>query len=93
MSDVLPLELVDTPAVGTCWYCGSTTGPWEREHQLPVSRGGESGDNVVLGLCGLQSPQGQTDRRRVPYGARTAPRGQSDRLSSARPGPTFRLHR
>src|SRR3954470_16500553 len=36
----LPLELPDaTPAV-TCWYCGTDRGPFEREHQLPVSRGG-----------------------------------------------------
>jgi hypothetical protein len=36
----LPLALPDaTPAV-TCWYCGSDRGPFEREHQLPVSRGG-----------------------------------------------------
>jgi hypothetical protein len=39
-NEPLALELPDvTPAV-TCWYCGSARGPFEREHQLPVSRGG-----------------------------------------------------
>lgn len=30
-----------------CWYCGTTSGPWEREHQIPVSRGGGAGTNIV----------------------------------------------
>ena len=30
-----------------CWYCGSAAGPWESDHQVPVSRGGPGGDNVV----------------------------------------------
>lgn len=30
-----------------CWYCGSTGGPWESDHQVPVSRGGPGGANVV----------------------------------------------
>jgi hypothetical protein len=31
----------------TCWYCGGGEGPFETEHQLPVSRGGKWGANVV----------------------------------------------
>jgi hypothetical protein len=30
-----------------CWYCGTTTGAFESEHQVPVSRGGPGGSNVV----------------------------------------------
>jgi hypothetical protein len=36
----LPLELPEAELTRTCWYCGSARGPFEREHQLPVSRGG-----------------------------------------------------
>jgi hypothetical protein len=44
----LPLDLgLDDPVPVRCWYCGTGRGPWEREHQLPVSRGGAGGDNVV----------------------------------------------
>jgi 5-methylcytosine-specific restriction endonuclease McrA len=44
----LPLALPDaTPAV-TCWYCGSDRGPFEREHQLPVSRGGGEAEATRL---------------------------------------------
>jgi 5-methylcytosine-specific restriction endonuclease McrA len=25
----------------TCWYCGGVEGPFETEHQVPVSRGGK----------------------------------------------------
>lgn len=42
--------LIDLPAEGgarTCWYCGSRSGPWESEHQTPVSRGGGAGGNIV----------------------------------------------
>ena len=59
MSDVLPLELVDTPVSDICWYCGSTAGPWEREHQLPVSRGGESGDNLVRACAACNHLKGK----------------------------------
>jgi hypothetical protein len=38
--EALPLDLPDAPPALTCWYCGSNRGPFEREHQLPVSRGG-----------------------------------------------------
>jgi HNH endonuclease len=31
----------------TCWYCGGGEGPFETEHQVPVSRGGKWGANVV----------------------------------------------
>jgi hypothetical protein len=36
----LPLELPETEPALTCWYCGTDRGPFEHEHQLPVSRGG-----------------------------------------------------
>jgi hypothetical protein len=39
-NEPLPLELPETAPAITCWYCGSDRGPFEREHQLPVSRGG-----------------------------------------------------
>jgi hypothetical protein len=45
----LPLELPDTEPAVTCWYCGSARGPFEREHQLPVSRGGgEAGATTLV---------------------------------------------
>ena len=48
MSDqCLPLDFDDPAPRKRCWYCGTVRGPWEREHQLPVSRGGVGGDNVV----------------------------------------------
>jgi len=47
MSD-LPLPL-DLPAPPTCWYCATTQGPLEREHQLPRSRGGHRGP--VVNAC------------------------------------------
>jgi 5-methylcytosine-specific restriction endonuclease McrA len=31
----------------TCWYCGGGEGPFETEHQVPVSRGGKWGANIV----------------------------------------------
>jgi hypothetical protein len=31
----------------TCWYCGGGEGPFETEHQVPVSRGDKWGANVV----------------------------------------------
>src|SRR5215213_8089252 len=31
----------------TCWYCGGVDGPFETEHQVPVSRGGKWGTNIV----------------------------------------------
>src|SRR5664280_1688665 len=40
------LDENDMPAL-VCWYCGSTTGPWEHAHQTPVSRGGGAADNIV----------------------------------------------
>jgi hypothetical protein len=35
------------PPQRTCWYCGGGEGPFETEHQVPVSRGGKWGANVV----------------------------------------------
>jgi hypothetical protein len=46
----LPLDLGPVVAVN-CWYCGTGEGPFETEHQRPVSRGGRSGDNLVR-ACG-----------------------------------------
>jgi hypothetical protein len=46
VSDVLPLDL-DEPTVAVCWYCGTTAGDFETEHQTPKSRGGTAGSNVV----------------------------------------------
>ena len=42
-------SLLDVPRepAPACWYCGTTSGPWEREHQTPVSRGGGVGQNLV----------------------------------------------
>lgn len=31
----------------TCWYRGGVEGPFETEHQVPVSRGGKWGANIV----------------------------------------------
>lgn len=44
------LALFDVPAVPerVCWYCGAKSGPFEREHQVPRSRGGGDAGNVVL---------------------------------------------
>jgi 5-methylcytosine-specific restriction endonuclease McrA len=30
-----------------CWYCGGGEGPFETEHQVPVSRGGNWRGNLV----------------------------------------------
>ena len=38
---------IDEVAVRRCWYCGSGEGPFETEHQVPVSRGGKWRDNIV----------------------------------------------
>jgi hypothetical protein len=43
----LPLELPEPRSRPTCWYCGTSDGPFEHEHQLPVSRGGHEGANLV----------------------------------------------
>lgn len=43
----LPLEFLEPVLPPTCWYCGTTSGPFEHEHQLPLSRGGRHGSNVV----------------------------------------------
>jgi hypothetical protein len=32
--EALPLEL---PPLVSCWYCGTTAGPMETEHQRPIS--------------------------------------------------------
>jgi hypothetical protein len=48
-NEPLPLELPETEPAVTCWYCGSDRGPFEREHQLPVSRGGgETGATALV---------------------------------------------
>jgi hypothetical protein len=31
----------------TCWYCDGVEGPFETKHEVPVSRGGKWGANVV----------------------------------------------
>jgi hypothetical protein len=43
----LPLELPEPELSPACWYCGAADRPFEHEHQLPVSRGGRHGANVV----------------------------------------------
>jgi 5-methylcytosine-specific restriction endonuclease McrA len=44
----LPLDLVDLRDPDrSCWYCGGGEGPFETEHQVPVSRGGKWRGNVV----------------------------------------------
>jgi hypothetical protein len=46
--DPLPLDFgPDGLQQRTCWYCGGGEGPFETEHQVPVSRGGKWGANVV----------------------------------------------
>jgi hypothetical protein len=47
MTEPLPLEFPEPRPRPACWYCGTTEGPFEGEHQLPVSRGGPGGANVV----------------------------------------------
>jgi hypothetical protein len=48
-NEPLALELPETEPAVTCWYCDSARGPFEREHQLPVSRGGgEAGATTLV---------------------------------------------
>jgi HNH endonuclease len=42
-----------------CWYCGGGEGPFEAEHQLPVSRGGKWGANVVAACAACNHLKGR----------------------------------
>src|SRR3954447_11402342 len=60
-ADQLPFDLpVAARPVGErrCWYCGTTTGPFETEHQLPVSRGGKWQGNVVEACASCNALKG-----------------------------------
>src|SRR5437762_12375737 len=47
-NDQLPLDFGPYEVqLRRCWYCGGGEGPFETEHQVPVSRGGKWGSNVV----------------------------------------------
>lgn len=43
----LPLEFPEPVLPPSCWYCGAPSGPFEHEHQLPLSCGGDHGSNIV----------------------------------------------
>jgi hypothetical protein len=42
-----------------CWYCGGREGPFEAEHQVPVSRGGKWGANVVAACASCNHLKGR----------------------------------
>jgi HNH endonuclease len=58
-SDVLALFEVPEPI--SCWYCGAKSGPFEREHQVPRSRGGRDAGNVVLSCARCNDKKGELD--------------------------------
>lgn len=43
----LPLEFPAPRPRPRCWYCGTAEAIFEHDHQLPVSRGGSNGANLV----------------------------------------------
>ena len=45
--------------VRRCWYCGTTTGAFENEHQRPVSRGGRYRDNLVRSCAACNHLKGK----------------------------------
>lgn len=47
MTDVAPSLPLDLPEPQGCWYCAATRGPFQTEHQRPVSRGGRHGITVT----------------------------------------------
>jgi HNH endonuclease len=59
VSDPLPLDLPKPLRPEPCWYCGTTTGAFENEHQRPVSRGGRYGDNLVRACAACNHLKGK----------------------------------
>jgi len=43
---MLPLDFPE-PTPPDCWYCGPTAGPFQTEHQRPISRGGRGSTTVL----------------------------------------------
>ncbi len=61
----LPFDLPSSrPA---CWYCGTTTGAFEQEHQLPISRGG-SGSKLVHACARCNDLKGPLDLKEFRQG-------------------------
>jgi hypothetical protein len=54
----LPLEFPEPVVPPTCWYCGATSRPFEQEHQLPRSRGGGHGLNIVRACVACNDVKG-----------------------------------
>lgn len=51
-AQALPLDLPDPEPAQSCWYCGAVGGPFQTEHQQPISRGGRHGATVTsCGRC------------------------------------------
>ncbi len=62
------MALFELPEPLTCWYCGSKDGPFEREHQVPVSRGGGEGPNIVWACAPCNDLKGECDREQYREG-------------------------
>jgi hypothetical protein len=60
VEDALPLDYGPAGLQRrTCWYCGGGEGPFEFEHQVPVSRGGKWGANVVYACASCNHLKGR----------------------------------
>jgi hypothetical protein len=55
----LPLDIPEPLQAEPCWYCGTTTGAFENEHQRPVSRGGRYGGNLVRACAACNHLKGK----------------------------------
>lgn len=58
--EMLPFDLPEPEPVPLCWYCGGA-GPIESEHQVPISRGGHDGSNVVDACAHCNDLKGPLD--------------------------------